>query len=103
MATNTKSRSNARKTDDKKESKNVPVFSKRYWTGAGNIEVAVFENVTGEGEDERIVLSTSLKKTYKDGKGDYQDSKSFFPQELPLAALALSEAASFCFSEANRK
>jgi hypothetical protein len=98
-----RNRSNTRKQEEKQEPKNTPVFSKRYWTGAGNIEVAVFENVTGEGDDERVVLSTSLKKTYKDAKGDYQDSKSFFPAELTIAAFALNEAAAFCFSEQNRK
>jgi hypothetical protein len=88
--------------DQGKEPKNTPVYSKRYWTGAGNIEVSVWENVTGEGDEERVVLSTSLKKTYKSENG-YKDSNSFFPQELPLVVFALNEAAQFCFNEQNKK
>ena len=91
-----------RRSSKKEEPKNTPVFSKRYWTGSGNIEVAVFENVTGEGDDERVVLSTTIKKSYK-GDDGYKDSKSFFPQELLIAAFALQEAASFCFNENGKK
>jgi hypothetical protein len=97
MATRSRSR---RREDD--ESKNRPIWSRRYWTGSGNVEVAIFENVNGDGDEERVVLSTTLKKTYRDGD-DYKDSKSFFPQELPIVALAVQEAASFCFNLANKK
>jgi hypothetical protein len=97
MARSSKGQSNGQSS-----TKNKPVFSKRYWTGSGNIEVAVWENSNGEGDDERIVLSTTLRKTFK-SDGEYEESKSLFPQELPLAALALQEAAAFCFNEQNKK
>lgn len=95
MSTATRSRSKAK-------DKPKPVYSKKYWTGSGNLECSVWENVTGEGDDERVVLSTTLRKTYK-VDGEYKESTSLFPQELPLAALALSEAAAYCFNEQNRQ
>ena len=70
-----------------KEKGSPPVYSRKYWTGAGVVEVAVFENTN----DDRTEYSTTLRKTYKDGD-DYKESKSFFPQELPLVAAALNAA-----------
>jgi hypothetical protein len=92
----------ATRRNGKKDTKPGPIFSKKYWTGSGNIEVSVWENVTGEGDDERVVLSTTLRKTYK-ADGEYKESASFFPHDLLTAAFALNEAAQFCFNQQNKK
>ena len=70
-----------------KEKGSPPVFSRKYWTGSGVCEIAVFENTDGD----RVEYSVTCKKTYKDGD-EYKESKSFFQQELPLVAAALNDA-----------
>ncbi len=81
--------------------KSKPVWSRRYWTGSGNLEVAVWSRTIGEGNDARDVLNTSIKKTYKDGE-EYKESSSFRMEELPLVAFALQEAFAYISAEQNR-
>ena len=94
-----KSRSNNRSSTTEKAE---PIWTRKFWTGSGNLEISIWENTTGEGDEERTVLSTTLKKTYKKGN-EYKESSSFFPAELPLAALALTEAARYCFDLSNKQ
>jgi hypothetical protein len=75
------------------------VFTRRFWTGSGNLEIAVWNRTIGEGEEAHDVLNTTLKKTYKDANGDYQESGSLRVEELGLAILALQEAFSFISNE----
>lgn len=79
-----------------------PIFSRRYWTGSGTIELACWRKTIGEGDEARDVINTTLKKTYRQD-GEYKESSSFRPEELPLLAAALQQAFEFCCSEANRE
>jgi hypothetical protein len=79
-----------------------PAWSKRVWTGSGHIEVACWPRTVGEGDQEREVLNTTLRKTYKDGE-EYKEAKSLRPEELPLAAALLTEAFAFVTNVANRQ
>jgi len=85
-----------------KEKGEKPIWSRRYWTGSGHLEVAVWSRMIGEGKEEREVLNTTLKKSYKDGD-DYKESKSYRPEELGLVAFAMQEAFAFISSEMERK
>jgi hypothetical protein len=100
MAQATQRRNNHRQ--EKRNEKPAPVWSRRYWTGKANVEVAVWSNVIEQNGDDREVFSASLKKTYKDGD-DYKESGSFFPEELPLVAFALQEAFSFISETLHRE
>jgi len=91
-----------RKSNHRKEEKESPVWSRRYWTGKGNVEVAVWSNVIEQDGNDREVFSATIKKTYKDGE-EYKESGSFFPEELPLVAFALQDAFSFISATQDRK
>lgn len=80
-----------------------PVWSRRYWTGSGNLEVAVWEREIGEGDKARTILNTTLKKTYRKEDDTYAESSSFRPEELGLLSMALHEAFAFISSEQNRE
>ena len=92
----------AKKNGGKKEEATKPVWSRRYWTGSGNLEVAVWSRMVGEGDDARQVLNTSLKKTYKTDT-EYKESSSYRFEELGLVILALQEAAHFISEQQNRE
>lgn len=79
-----------------------PAWSKRVWTGSGHIEVACWPRTVGEGDQEREVLNTTLRKTYKDGE-EYKEARSLRPEELPLAAALLHEAFAFVTNAENRR
>lgn len=88
---------------DKKEA-TKPVWSRRYWTGSGSLEVAVWEREIGKGDDARLVMNTTLKKTYKEKDSDeYKESSSFRPEELGLVCLAMQEAFRFISEENHRE
>jgi hypothetical protein len=80
-------RSHDNRTSGTTDKKTPPVYSCKYWTGSGQLEVAVFANPSEDGK--RTNYSTVLKKTYKAGENDFQESKSFYQEELPLIAAAL--------------
>jgi hypothetical protein len=96
MSSRTQSRNGTKKEADK------PVFSKRAWSGSGNLEIAVWERTIGEGDEARVVLNTTMKKTFKDGD-DYRESNSLRAEEIGLAILMLQEAFHFISNEQNRK
>lgn len=81
-------RESRRSEGRQEERKALPVYSCKYWTGSGQLEIAVFEN---EGDNGRKQYATSVKKTYKVGD-EFKESKTFFPEELPLVASALNIA-----------
>jgi len=80
------------------EEKSKPIWSKRYWTGSGNLEVAVWKREIGTGPSSREVLNTTIKKTYKDGDR-YKASSSFRPEEIGLVILALQQAFAYISSQ----
>ncbi len=50
--------------------KNKPIYSRKYWTGRGNIEVAVFEKVVNEGkQNEFTTFFVTAKKNLQERQG----------------------------------
>lgn len=88
MATGSRRNGSSKKESDK------PVWSRRYWTGSGNLEIAVWERTIGEGDESRVVRNTTMKKTYKEGS-DFKESNSLRVEELGIALLAIQEAFHF--------
>ena len=56
---------------------------------AGNVEVAVWENKSKEGD--KKFQSFTVQKFYKDGE-EFKNTNSLFANELPKAILALQKA-----------
>jgi hypothetical protein len=72
----------ARPQETPKENKR-PIYSKKYWTGSGHVEIAVFEKAVGNGQNSFTRHAVLLKKTYKDGE-EYKVSVSTpFTAEAP--------------------
>jgi hypothetical protein len=93
---------NQRRSNGRKEDKEGPAWSRRYWTGKGNVEVAVWSKIIEQDGNDREVFSATVKKTYKDGE-EYKESGSLFPEELPLVAFAIQEAFSFISETQHRQ
>jgi hypothetical protein len=71
-----------------------PVWSKRYWTGSGAVEVAVFRRTVSTADGSFATYSTAAKRTYKDGD-EYRSVHSFWPADLLPLAHGLTEAFSW--------
>lgn len=93
--------SSASKSRNGKKETDKPVWSRKYWTGSGNVEVAIWERMVGEGDQERLVYNTSLKKTYRQDD-EYKESSSFRAEELPLVASALQQAFDWICSQLDK-
>lgn len=78
--------------------KPVPVFTVR----VGAVKAAVWENKSGEGKVSRAV---SLVRTYKDEDDQWQETHSYFPDDLPKLELAVRKAFEYihCGKEAERQ
>jgi len=48
-------------------------------------------------------MSTVLQRTYLDEHGEFQNSSSFGPNDLPKAILALQRAFEFCVSRRDER
>ncbi len=75
------------------QKRDPPVYSVKYWSGSGYIEVSVFANKDGDHTN----YSTQVKKSFKTGEKDgdkdvWKDTYSFNHQELPLVGQALNVA-----------
>lgn len=68
-----------------------PVESFRYPSSGGTLEVSIWENLVEGKNGERVAHSVTIRRSYHDGKG-WKESKSLFPQDLPVLVLALQEA-----------
>jgi hypothetical protein len=84
--------------------KSPPWYTRRYRVPAGGaIELAIFQREEqGENNSTFTVFSTSIKKSYHNGK-EWVTLNSFRPEELPILALAAQHAAEVITSEYNRK
>lgn len=82
--------------------KTLPIWSRKFWTGSGVLEVACWNRTVGDGDEARDVINTSLKKTYKAKNGEYEESGSFRAEELGLVILALQSAFAFISEEQAR-
>lgn len=64
--------------------------------------MAVWSRTVGEGNQQREVLNTTIRKTYKEGEV-YKESKSLRAEEVPLAANLLQQAFAWITTEENRQ
>ena len=78
-----------------------PVWSRRYWTGGGAVEVAVFERTVDNGNNSFATFSTGVRRTYKDGD-EYKSIHSFRPEDLLALAHALTEAFSWISAQETK-
>ena len=78
-----------------------PVYSRRYWTGSANVEVAVFSRQVESGDSSFTAYSTGVKRTYKDGD-EYKETRFLRPEDLLVAAHALQQAYAFITSEQQK-
>ena len=83
MATNRRDQRHDRNHEitEPREPAAKPVWSRRYWTGGGAVEVAVFERAVDSGNNSFTTYSTGVKRTYKDGD-HYKSVYSFRPEDL---------------------
>lgn len=90
------------KQAEQKSEKSAPIFTRRVWTGSGNVEVSVFEKVReGDGGEYRA-FSTVAKRSWKEGD-KYESSNYFRPEDLLPLSLFLQEAYSFIAAEQSKK
>ena len=69
-----------------------------YPAGSGFIEVSVWRN-THQGQDgERTVFSVSFHRSYKDDQGNWQQTKTLFPADIPPLVLGLQKAYDYILS-----
>ncbi len=68
--------------------KPVPIFTAR----VGSVKAAVWENKSEEGKISRAV---SLTRSYKDENERWQETNSYFPDDLPKVRLAVQKAYEF--------
>ena len=68
---------------DEKTDKKLPVYTVR----AGQIKVTCWENEY----DGKPVRSFNFTKSYKDKKGEWQETQTLFQNDLPKLTEALSE------------
>src|SRR3954469_21552018 len=78
-----------------------PVWSRRYWTGGGAVEVAVFERTVDNGNSSFSTYSTGVRRTYKDGD-EYKSIHSFRPEDLLALAHGLTEAFAWISSQERK-
>jgi len=69
---------------DTREKRNKP--HKKFL--AGGVEATIWKNK----KDELTVWNITLHKNYKDKEGEWKNTHSLFPTDLPKAVLALSKA-----------
>src|SRR3954453_6593383 len=75
-----------------------PVWSRRYWTGGGAVEVAVFERTVDNGNSSFATYSTGVRRANKDGDEDGA-IHSFRPEDLLALAHGLTEAFAWISSQ----
>lgn len=62
----------------------------------------MWARTVGEGNQQREVLNTTIRKTYKEGEV-YKESKSLRAEELPIAANLLQQAFAWVVDQENRQ
>lgn len=75
-----------------------PVWRKRYWTGGGSVEVAIFEHVIDNGQSSFTSYATSISRNYKDGD-QYKSARSFRLEDLLPLSHGLAEAFTWISSQ----
>ena len=81
---------------------NRPVYSRRYPINGGeSVEVAVFARTVENGNNPFTAYSTGVKRSFKEGDGEWKDSRFFPPHALPVVAFALTEAFRWISDERN--
>ena len=66
-----------------------PAFSVDLPCRGGTVSVAAWENMVGEGDNERLVYMLTLNRSYNDGK-EWKETTSMRPEDVPVLQVALS-------------
>jgi hypothetical protein len=80
------------------EEKSPPVFTRKVFTGTGNVEVAVWER---EHED-RKVFSVTVRRTWK-SEDKWHSSETLRPEDILPAAHFLTDAFAFLVEQNGRR
>lgn len=80
-----------------------PVWSRKLWTGSATVEVAVFEKVVNEGQqNEFVAFNVSVKRTYKDGE-EFKSTQGFRGEDIPHLVSLLNQAHAYICEQMNRE
>ncbi len=63
---------------------------------AGTIKAAIWANETESGAGTSVRYSVQVQKRFRDSNGNWRDSRSFFPEDLPRLGLVVSSAFEYC-------
>jgi hypothetical protein len=87
---------------EEKTEKSRPIFSRRVWTGSGNVEVSIFDKMREGDNGEYRAFSIVAKRSWKEGD-KYESNNLFRPEDLLPLSLFLQEAYSFLASEQSKR
>lgn len=73
----------------KSEDRSPPVFTRKVFTGTGNVEVAVWERQPAEGQ--RKVYSVTVRRTWRDDEGKWHSSETLRPEDILPASQFLQD------------
>lgn len=62
---------------------------------AGTIKAAVWKNETEQNGTTVVKHSVRIQKRFRNDQGEWQDSNSYFPQDLPKLQLVIAKAFEF--------
>ena len=62
---------------------------------AGGVEASVWENESQQGDRKTILQSVSIWKQYRDKEGNWKESSTFFPKDMPHLILVAQKAFEF--------
>ena len=92
----------SQKSEEPKEERTKPIFSRRMWTGTGSVEVAIFEKSVESDKADFRVFNVVCKRVWKSEQG-YESGNSFRPEDLGVLAVFVQEALLFIANEQSKK
>lgn len=81
---------------------NRPVYSKRYWTGSGSVEVSTFAKEVENGNNPFTSYATVVKRHYKDGE-TWKDTPFLKQEDLLTVAHGLTQAFAWIASQGEKE
>lgn len=101
-----KSRENGggRQDSGKEESRRPEISFGPYATGSAMIEVAVWGNMVGDGDEKRLMHSVTVRRSYFDDSAkEWKESGSYRPQDIPYIVLGLNQGFEWIANERQKK
>ena len=78
--------SQSQPTPDAQSDKRTPVFNWSHATGAGRIEIAVWDKTVSTDNGDRVVYSVTCQRSYRKQEGGYENTGIFWPTDLLVLA-----------------